>query len=446
MNFNKNDGEKGSLPKKTSSPFSFGKINFKKKVKRSIIKFVAVASAGVCAVVLLVSIPFALLTGLSSGTSCDPEADAATAGNVSGNNADWTKKGSKSYKTAKEIFDHLTKDIGLSGAAAAGVLGNIAHESKFDTSATNPSDGGKGLIQWTFARESQLKEFASKAGKPWTDLGVQIKMLEYDMKSPANWVSAKYRGQNLVSFGQLDDPQEAASHFYISQMEAGGGHASDPDGSEPDRRANAQTAYKLFNGSSIKADKSKLEKNAGGSSSSTSKGEDTSDDGDTECNVESGDWGWPFKAIKGKPQISGAQKFGKTGGGRKNGFHDGVDFGTVPYDHSDILAIHGGKVIKIDHEGSTQSDLGWYVVVKSDDGYYTIYQEFAFADGDKDAISVQVGDTVKTGDKIGELNSSKYSGVTHVHIGATKTEINKALAHSFDDDGTWIDWTKLIDK
>lgn len=445
MNLNKS--KDSMLSKKALNPFSFnGKNFFKKKMRKSVIRIAALSSAGVCTTVLAVSIPFALITGLSGGEVCDPSANEASATSVSGNGEDWTKKGTAAYKTAKEVFDHLTKDLGLSGAAAAGVLGNIAHESKFNTSATNSSDGGKGLIQWTFARESQLKEFASKAGRPWTDLGVQIKMLEYDMKQSQNWVSGKYGGQNLVSFGQLDNAEEAASHFYISQMEAGGGYRSDPDGSEGARRSNAKIAYKLFNGSSVKADKSKLEKNAGGGSGSTSKGTDTSEDGDTECNVESGEWAWPFKKIKGKPQISGAQLFGKVGGGRKNGFHDGIDFGTSPYDHSDILAIHGGKVIKIDHEGSTQSDLGWYVVVKSDDGYYTIYQEFAFADSDKDAISVKVGDSVKTGDKIGELDSTKYSGVTHVHIGATKTEINKALAHSFDDDGTWIDWTKLIDK
>lgn len=445
MNQNKNN--KGFLPK-MRSPFSLhSKQKLKSVLKRKAIKITLLASAAISTAVLVVAIPFALITGLSGGAVCDPTADAAAStGNVSGSGEDWTQKGSEKYKVAKEIFEHLTKDLGMSGAAAAGILGNIRQESHFDTSSTNASDGGKGLIQWTHARESQLKEFASKAGKPWTDLGVQIKMLEYDMKSSANWVSGKYPGQNLVSFGQIEDPEEAASHFYISQMEAGGGFKSDPDGSEPSRRAFAKTAYQLFNGSSVKADKSKLEKWYGGGSGSTAKGEDTSEDGNAECNVESGEWGWPFKQIKGKPQISGAQLFGKVGGGRLNGFHDGIDFGTSPYDHSDILAIHGGKVIKIDHQGSTQNDLGWYVVVKSDDGYYTIYQEFAFASGDKDAISVHVGDSVKTGDKIGELNSSKYSGVTHVHIGATKTEINKALGHSFDDDGTWIDWTKLIEK
>ena len=83
--------------------------------------------------------------------------------------------------------------------------------------------------------------------------------------------------------------------------------------------------------------------------------------------------------------------------------------------------------------------------VKSDDGYYEVYQEFAFDPGDKDkAISVKVGDKVTAGQKIGTLDSS-LSNVSHVHIGVSKKEIMAAQAHAFSNDGTWIDWSKLIE-
>ncbi|MDK7345477.1 phage tail tip lysozyme, partial [Lactobacillus crispatus] len=85
--------------------------------------------------------------------------------------------------------------------AAAGVLGNIAQESKFNTSAVNASDNGAGLIQWTFARTTALKSFAEKKGKSWTDLDVQIEMLENDMKNQAMWTSGKFKDNSLKTFG-----------------------------------------------------------------------------------------------------------------------------------------------------------------------------------------------------------------------------------------------------
>src|SRR5699024_6227177 len=43
------------------------------------------------------------------------------------------------YKVAKEIYDYWTKEIGTSGAFAAGVLGNVRQESQF---IPNVSEGG----------------------------------------------------------------------------------------------------------------------------------------------------------------------------------------------------------------------------------------------------------------------------------------------------------------
>lgn len=380
-----------------------------------------------------------ILGGGSAATDCNTsDLNSGDSSNGAITGGAWTQKGSQAYKTATKVFAALTKDVGLSGAAASGVMGNIAHESGFDTSATNASDGGKGLIQWTFGREENLKKIAAKKGKSWQDIDVQISQLETDLRTPALWLSAKYHDNNLLKFGQLTDPKEAASRFYISGMEAGGGNSKDPDGSEKVRRDNAEKVFKLFNGSSIHANKSKLKSSSGKASESDNSSED-------DCSVSSSDWGWPFKQIaKGGPgnNVTGAQLFGNTRSG-SNSYHDGVDFGTVPYNNSDILAIHSGKVLKIDHEGNTQNDLGWYVVVKSDDGYSEIYQEFAFAKKDKDKIAVKVGDSVKTGDKIGYLTSAS-SNVTHVHIGVTKKPIDVAISHSFSPAGGWVDPIKTI--
>ena len=52
---------------------------------------------------------------------------------------DWLTEGTDAYKVAKEIYDYWTKEIGTSGAFAAGVLGNVRQESQF---IPNVSEGG----------------------------------------------------------------------------------------------------------------------------------------------------------------------------------------------------------------------------------------------------------------------------------------------------------------
>lgn len=404
-----------------------------------------------CFALVFIAIISAIIGGVvdqQSNTDCGVnDADNTTdVGSIGGAGGSWTKEGTVQYKVAQQVYNSLTKDLGLSGAAACGVMGNIAHESGFWLPATNRSDGGKGLIQWTHGREAQLLNFAKKRGKHWTDLGVQIDMLEHDLKNPALWVSGKYRNNSLRTFGRINDPAEAASRFYISGMEAGGGWKHDPDGTEPKRRRNAMLADKLFNKDHKKANGDKL-----GSVTKSSASTSDSNPGDG-CDYDGeagpgGDWNWPFKSIKGDhPSISGAQLFGHVGGGRPNGFHCGVDFGTIPYGNQSILAIHGGTVYKIGHWGYTQAGLGWYVCVKSDDGFYEIYQEFAFADGDRNkAIKVKVGDKLKTGDPVAVLNP-RLRGVTHIHIGVSRKEIMAAEKHAFTDDGTWINWIPYVIK
>lgn len=369
-----------------------------------------------------------------SNTTDDNGSAAAVGGGAQGA---WTQKGTDAYKVAKEVFDRLHKDLGLSGAADAGVIGNIAHESHFQMSVNNSQgDGGHGLIQWTGNRRAELTAFAQSQGLDENSLELQIRMIEHDMKQPAKMISGKYGGQTLKSYGHLTDPSDAAWHFYLSGMEAGAGWSTDPDGSGPTRASSAVTAYQLFGGSNISADDSLL----GGASDTAqvgASGEGATDD--NKCSTSSGEevsgkWGWPFKNIPkdGEPVADlPAQKFGHTGWfGRGGGdFHDGFDFGANRY-NGDCLAVHDGKVHKIGNE------IGWwYVWVKSDDGYSEVYQEGFTSRGD---ISVNEGDEVKVGDKIGHITGD------HTHLGITKKPITMAYQSGYSDDGTWLDPIKVI--
>lgn len=206
--------------------------------------------------------------------------------------------------------------------------------------------------------------------------------------------------------------------------------------------------------------------NAGGVVTSTGSegGGDADDEGDSAldkakkgfCNMikpekkTSGKWVYPFKGMTYKSAMSimeSGQKFGYGDASRTNSYHDGVDFGTSPYQSmggGKIRAVHGGKVVKIGFIGHTQNDLGGYVVVHNEkDGWNIVYQEFLFDESDKSKyIKVHVGEHVDAGDTIGILKAR--SGVTHVHIGATKQSFNQAVSNSYSPKGGWHDVLKLI--
>lgn len=145
-----------------------------------------------------------------------------------------------------------------------------------------------------------------------------------------------------------------------------------------------------------------------------------------------GGWGSPFPSV-GHGSFSGGQLFGVHAGGefRQNGFHDGLDFGSVDHPGSDVHAIHGGKVTRIGYMGG----LGNYFVTHSDDGYNIDYQE---AFGSRSDIHVKVGQYVKTGQVIGVRTTD------HLHIGITKKDFDYALRYAFTNNGTWIDPEPLI--
>ena len=144
-------------------------------------------------------------------------------------------------------------------------------------------------------------------------------------------------------------------------------------------------------------------------------------------------WGWPFPDV-GEGHFSLGQTFGthpQDGVGRTNGFHDGLDFGSIDHPGREVHCIHGGTVtIK-----SAMGGLGNFVVIHTPEGFNIVYQE-AFSSPSN--IIVNVGQKVKTGDVIG------YRDTDHVHIGVTKQDFYQAVRNSFSPAGGWLDPVKLI--
>ncbi|AYA32989.1 peptidase M23 (plasmid) [Enterococcus faecium] len=144
-----------------------------------------------------------------------------------------------------------------------------------------------------------------------------------------------------------------------------------------------------------------------------------------------GEWTNPFPGSSlDKSSFSGGQLFGTNPGGefRPNGFHDGLDFGSVDHQGSEIHAVHGGKVVYVGNPGI--SGLGACVIVINYDGLNMVYQEFANSTGNS---RVKVGDQVKVGQVIGIRDTA------HLHLGFTRMDWRQAQGHAFTGNGTWID-------
>ena len=147
-------------------------------------------------------------------------------------------------------------------------------------------------------------------------------------------------------------------------------------------------------------------------------------------------WGWPFDNFSNKDITS---HFGWRNLWGHKQWHDGVDIANNSLNGKPIKCIHGGKVVQIGHEGHTQMDMGYYVVVESPDGYTTVYQEYSFYPSERNYTTVKVGQEVKTGDQIGTMHYSK--DVTHIHIGLTNKGVSfhSAMQSWNKKSNRWVD-------
>lgn len=83
----------------------------------------------------------------------------------------------------------------------------------------------------------------------------------------------------------------------------------------------------------------------------------------------------------------------------------GVDFGATSEEGFDVIASLSGKVTKARQD----STLGNVVEVTHDDGFKTHYSDLA-------TLSVEEGDTVNQGDKLGAAGRNVYNEQAGVHV------------------------------
>lgn len=374
---------------------------------------------------------------LNSGKDCDSNDNPSL--EVSGASGSYTDKNSAEYKNGKAIFEFLTKEMGFSGAGAAGAIGNAIGESGLKLHNPNPGGGVNGLFQWsgwsnTINGSRITSEGSIKAGDESTlTLENELKLVKYELTHGYSKV------RQLV--GKATDVQTATKNWFLYYE----GMVGNEDQFGNLRETGAQWAYKEFGGSAITANDSILDNSieATDASQRTQNDDDYAQCGNGNDIEVSGEWCWPFASVpKDGPKLVREQNYGKSDS-RTNGYHDGIDFGDALYS-GDVRAIHSGKIVKI--MKPSDSGLGFYLIWEiTDDGYGIAYQEFA---SDMSDISAKEGDIVNAGDKLG-VSRKGDTGIndTHLHLGITKEKnLQKALSKAFVDDGTWLDPVQVIKK
>lgn len=110
--------------------------------------------------------------------------------------------------TSKEILNFFTSK-GLSPQQAAGIVGNLYVESKFNTNAVGDNGTAFGIAQWRKDRQDGLRRFAASRGTSASDLNTQLEYIWKELNS-----SHKRAYQRLLGSKTAKDATLAFSDLY----------------------------------------------------------------------------------------------------------------------------------------------------------------------------------------------------------------------------------------
>lgn len=146
--------------------------------------------------------------------------------------------------TEATVFGFLKNNMGLSAAAACGVMGNIEAESEFKVDVGSRSSG-YGLIQWTGTRFDKLKSWCDHNGKSYSTINGQLAYLKYEMTTKVPGLSDYTKPFNKIkALGNTSKDVETSCSIWCWEIEA-------PNKSlaHYDRRLNSAKGYfKTFGG------------------------------------------------------------------------------------------------------------------------------------------------------------------------------------------------------
>lgn len=109
---------------------------------------------------------------------------------------------SERLSVEREVFDYLTDELGLSTAAACGVLANIEHESAFQPTVIGDKGTSYGLCQWHNGRYTALRTYCGALGLDYRTVEGQMAYLKYELGN--NYTSL------LLTLQSMDNTPEGA--------------------------------------------------------------------------------------------------------------------------------------------------------------------------------------------------------------------------------------------
>ena len=112
-------------------------------------------------------------------------------------------------------------------------------------------------------------------------------------------------------------------------------------------------------------------------------------------------WGWPTN----QPSVITSHYRWRWGT-----LHDGLDISGTGYG-SPIYAILDGEVVSAQYGGMVGSSAGYNVVIRHDNGYYSVYAHMS------GMPPVRVGQWVTRGQRVGSMGRSGVATGTHLHLG-----------------------------
>lgn len=192
-------------------------------------------------------------------------------GSGAGVTGDWTRAGTKAYETAKAVFEGWVS-IGMSGAEAAGIVGNIggAEDTGFVLNQAEIGGGsGGGLYQFT-PSSKYLND--KKSDKSWSVKNQQEVVMDLEPGTINGYFQRNKNSSAADCATDWMNSYERPSPYARSQTNSA-------------RRAAAEKAYILFGGADIKAKDSLLGVAANGAGLSIN---GTSDNPDCDDGVDAG--------------------------------------------------------------------------------------------------------------------------------------------------------------
>jgi hypothetical protein len=87
---------------------------------------------------------------------------------------------------------------GFTKEQAAGMVGNLIHESDLLPTAKGDSGKSRGIAQWRGGRFRNLKEFAKRCGTSWRDYDTQLHFIVYELNGDEAQACRKLRQAKSV--------------------------------------------------------------------------------------------------------------------------------------------------------------------------------------------------------------------------------------------------------